>query len=174
MILMAAGVVTGDIWQPVNHTTITGERGICGGGGQRPPAPHPFSQLLPLNYHHSDLGVYKSSTPSRPFEPVTGYFSPQHSLIPRRRHIASRPTATTLKVTSAWQTPLAVIMPLNQHKQGFFFFQPPPPDPAELFNWPRMKCSVKFVFFIHLHELLNTHLNTAWIRAAICHSSLSV
>lgn len=127
MILMAAGVVTGDIWQPVNHTTITGERGICGGGGQRPPAPHTFSQLLPLNYHHSDLGVYRSSTPSRPFEPVTGYFSPQHSLIPRRRHIASRPTATTLKVTSAWQTPLAVIMPLNQHKQGFFFLPTPPP-----------------------------------------------
>lgn len=40
MILMAAGVVAGDIWQPVNHTTITGERGQL--GGQRPLVPHPF------------------------------------------------------------------------------------------------------------------------------------
>lgn len=66
MILMAVGVVTGDIWQPVNHTTITGEEGRRGGKHLMSPAFFYLAQLLPFNYHQpSDLGVCGSSMRSQ-------------------------------------------------------------------------------------------------------------
>lgn len=68
-VLMAAGVVTGDIWQCVNQSTITGggqptstARGTVGGHRPCIPSSYSPSTCLPLNYHlFSDLGGCRSS-----------------------------------------------------------------------------------------------------------------
>lgn len=161
---MAAGVVTGDIWQRVNHTTITGVRDSWWGGGHA-------AQLLPLNYHHlSDLRARWSSKQSQKFEPVTGEFLPRHLLIffPHwhcrsciiSHHLLHNSQGHFWLTNYPW---LYNVMRPWTNISCFFFLKTI--DLAEpqsiMLNWPGMKCSVKFVaagFFIHLRELLNIHL----------------
>lgn len=164
---MAAGVVTGDIWQRVNQSIITGggqptstARGTV--GGQRPCIPSSYSLSTSCLLYHlfSDLGGCWSSKQREiwAYDRVV-FTSPSFFLL---WYSQSGITLHHLHPSSSqghlWLTDfswLYNVMRPSTSISSFFRITEPTKQQSSGLIWPGMKCSVKCV---HLNELLNIHL----------------